>query len=474
MGKKTKEKKPSGEEQVFIEKKVAYMERASKREKEGVPPTPAERREELPFHPLVQYALKTTLFTERDFYEQRRVPWKVAKKIKWSDVVKFVVGPFTGYTVPKDLGRMAVAVSGGMQDMMNKYSRLRCGVDMAEFPEFDDKLYVPMNIYNTFLSMMMQRPDDFQAAMCSAFRLKDPDPVILKAMHLPVFTMKRYCMARPEPVPVYAVTGYDLREMLYDAMAKPGRKGDLTEKGTGEYDGAVMKKLLPELRSGFFDMPISVLAEAFERVGPFRLITDSGLTYFVRKEVMGSGFGMDDAEEAPLSSESKSDFRFVKGWAVTMFSDGIPEYSLRIDLPVHFTGTIRDLWELYGKLNSQPSKITDSQGRKEMLLGITPEMVHLLKIMVFVSNILPDDAKDRTVSKYDTEKDKGSVSDFIRECNCSGKIAETGEPMDHLLLKPLIDAERPKWYAPTPGDTRFTVVGYREKDEDSNISKGEA
>jgi hypothetical protein len=460
--KKTKQVEISKGEREFLEAKVAFMDRAAKREKDGISPTPAERRDELPFHPLIQYALKTTLFTERDFYEQRRVPWKVAKKIRWEDVVKFSIEPVTGYNAPRDLGKMTIAVSGGMQGMMNKYSRLRCGIDMDEFPEFDDKLFVPMNIYNTFLAMLMQRPEDFQAAICSAFKVKDPDPIILKTMHFPVFSMKRYCMARPEPVPIYTVTSYDLREMLYDAIVRKGRKGDYVEKDTGEYDGVLMKKLLPELRSEFFDMPVSVMAKAFERIGPFRLITDSGLTYFVRKEVMGSGFGMDNAKEAPLSAESVNDFRFTKGWAVTMISDGIPEFSLRIDMPTHFTGTVRELWHLYGKLNSVPSKLTDVQGNKEMLLGITPEMVHLLKIMVFISNIIPDDEKGEVVSKYDTEKDKGSVLDFLSKCNCSRHVTTVGKPMDHPLLKPLIDAERPRWYSKTPGDTKFAVVRYDE------------
>jgi len=419
---------------------------------------------------IIMYLLRSFMFEERGFYEVRRVPWSRVKKVKWDKITGFVRESFTGYNTAVDLGRMRVSVSAAIKPYLNMFSRLRCGIDLKDFPEFYDKEFIPMNLRNTFLTMLQTRGADVIPAAMAYVQRNEEEGIILRLIHMPNYMMKRFCMARKKPVPIYGVAGYDLKENLYDALTDKGRKGDVIDKGTKLYNDDLMRKRLHDLKKGLFSIPVSVLTQAFERMGPFRLLTTGGTVYFVRKEVIGSSFEVPEADEKPLSSKSKEDFRFTEAWTVTVMGDAIDEYSIGLDIPCHFKGTFRELWTMFGtmgamKENAQ-NKVTslqDGKGKEIHKFVVTPEMIHLVKAVVFVLSAVKD--PETVVSKYKGKSDGGTAADFINKSECSGKKYVLSKADINPVVVKIIKDDRPSWYKESKGDISLTHAFYTDEED---------
>jgi hypothetical protein len=307
----------------------------------------------------------------------------------------------------------------------------------------------------------------------------DEEAAILKFIYMPNYMMKRFCMARKEPVPIYAVTGHDLKEAVYDAMTNKGRKGDFIDRNNGLYDDNFMKPGFQDLKKGLFEMPVSVLTQAFEKMGPFRMLTTGGTVYFIRKEIIGSSFEAPDTKPAPLGSKSTEDFRFSEAWTVTVMGDQLDEYSIGLDIPVHFKGTFRELWTMYGTLgamqenaNNKSNIIDGKKGAPLHSFAVTPEMILLLKAVVFTLMALKD--PDAVVSKYDGKADGGTAADYINKSECSGKrfVIDQIEDINPVMNK-IIKEDRSDWYTETKGDTKLQYAFYTD-DPGDYVSKVKA
>jgi len=145
-------------------------------------------------------------------------------------------------------------------------------------------------------------------------------------------------------------------------------------------------------------------------------------------------------------------------------SDSIPEYSMSIDMPTHFKGTFRDIWTMYATINGKQTTIqTDGYEKKEqgpgkLILGITPEMIHMLKTVLFVALAVED--PDTIVSDYPEDTEGGSLFDYLETCNCADKLMHIGAPVRHALLENMIRKDRPSWYYETPDDMRYSCATY--------------
>lgn len=424
---------------------------------------------------VILYLMRSFMFTEKEFYEVRRVPWKRAKKVRWDKVLGFVKSAFTDYHKPTDLGLMKIVVSPAIKPYLNKFSRQRCGVDMNDYPEFYDKEFIPMSLRNTFLTMLNNRAADIVPAAMAHIGRNDQEAITLKFIHMPNYMMKRFCMARKEPVPIYAVSSHDMKEAVYDAMTSKGRKGDFIDRDTGLYDDSFMKKGFQDLKRGLFDIPVSVLSQAFEKMGPFRILTSGGMVYFIRKEIIGSSFEVPDMQPVPLGSKSKEDFRFSEAWTVTAMGDQLDEYSIGLDIPVHFKGTFRELWTMFGTLgamqenaNNRSNIVDGKNGKPISSFAVTPEMILLLKAVVFT--LMSVSNPEEIVSKYNGKTDGGTAADYIDRSECSGKqFVTTQEEEIQPLMNKIIKEDRSEWYTETKGDTKLQYAFYT--DDPAHIDK---